>query len=81
MADKFVEGGGSTEAMKKISKFVIDLAKKVGYAVLSYVSQGATQEVTDALQEYERIREIHDTAKQKLSQISDKLNDIAGYNG
>ncbi len=81
LADKFVEGGGSTEAMKKISKFVIDLAKKVGYAALSYVTQGATQEVTDALQEYERIREIHDTAKQKLSQVRNKLNDIAGYNG
>ena len=81
IADKFIEGGGSSEASKKISKFVIDLAKKIGYAALSYVTQSATQEVTDALQEYERVREIHDTAKQKLSQINNKLNEIAGYNG
>ena len=80
LADKFFQGGGSPEASKKISKFVIDLAKRVGYAALSKATQGITETITDKLQEYEKIREMMDSAKQKMSKINNKINEIAGYN-
>ena len=80
LADKFVEGGGSILFQKKISKFVIDTAKKAGAAIINAVTSGATSAITESLEKYETTREILDSAKQKANAINNKLNEIAGYN-
>lgn len=80
LADKFIEGGGDIEFQKKISKFVIDMAKKSAAAVVGIVTSGASKALTDGLQKYEKTREMADSVKQKANAISEKLNKIAGYN-
>ena len=80
LADKFIEGGGDIEFQKKISKFVMDVAKKAAAAALGAITSGATQPITEGLEKYEKTREIADSIKQKANAINNKLNEIAGYN-
>ncbi|MBQ8750921.1 MAG: hypothetical protein IJZ30_04730 [Alphaproteobacteria bacterium] len=80
LADKFIEGGGDIDFQKKISKFVIDMAKKSVAAIASAITSGASKAVTDGLEKYEKTRDMADTVKQKANAISNKLNEIAGYN-
>ncbi len=80
LADKFIEGGGDSEFQKKISKFVMDMGKKAGAAIMSAITSGASKAVTDSLEKYEKTRELADSIKQKANAINDKLNEIAGYN-
>ena len=80
LADKFFQGGGSADAMKKISKFVVTLAKKVGYAVLGSATQGATTELTDSVEKAEELYEAYDNMKQMKNKVTQKINEIAGRN-
>lgn len=80
LADKFVEGGGGLEFQKKVSKFVINLVKKAGASILSTVTSGATNTITDALEKHQATREAMDNLKQMKSKVSDSLNSLAGYN-
>lgn len=80
LADKFVGGGGDLDFQKKISKFVMRAAKKIAATVLSAITEEATQSLTDALEKYDFYRDKIDTIKQVKTNITDKLNKIAGYN-
>jgi len=80
LANKFIGGGNGQEFLKKISKFVFDTAKRAGAKVLSAVTQGATEKLTNALEKYEVTREAKQSLKNAKQRISDKLNDMAGYN-
>ena len=80
LADKFVGGGGDMNFQKKISKFVVNAAKKMGAAVLAALTDGASNSITSSMEKYEKTRDILDTMKQVKNKVSSKLNDIAGYN-
>lgn len=79
LADKFIGGGGGDEFQKKISKFVMTAAKKMGAAVLGGATSGVSQVVTDLADKYEVTREAVSTAKHVQQNISSKLNQLAGY--
>lgn len=80
LADRFIGGGGGLEFQKKISKFVINLAKKTAAKILSSISSSATQSITDAMEKYEKVREVFDTMKQIKNKTSSQINSLAGYN-
>ena len=80
LADKFIGGGGGDEFQKKITKFVIQTAKKAASAALGAVTSNASKAITSTLEKYEASREALDTAKQVHNKISSKLNSLAGYN-
>lgn len=80
LADKFIGGGGGDEFQKKITKFVMQTAKKLGAAVLGSVTSNVSKAITNTMEKYESTREILDTAKNIQSKLSDKANSLAGYN-
>ena len=80
LANSFIGGGQGPEFAKKVSKFVSRVAKKVAAEVLSALTEGTTQELTDALEKYEWYRDKMDVVKQVKSKVNDKLNELAGYN-
>lgn len=80
LANKFIGGGGTDAFQKKVSQFIIRTVKKTASAVLSTVTQGATDNITKTLEKYEVTREAIDTIKHKKQAIKNSLNSLAGYN-
>ena len=80
LADKFIGGGAGDEFQKKVSRFVVNLAKKAAMAAVAYFTGGISSGATAVLQKYEKSREALDDIKQTTGKIKDKLNSLAGYN-
>ena len=80
LADKFIGGGNGLEFQEKISKFIINSAKKVGAKVINTLTDGATNTATEMMEKYENTRAAIDRVKQVKSQVSSTLNSLAGYN-
>lgn len=80
LADKFVEGGGGLEFQKRVTKFIVNTVKKFGRAAMDYLSQSASSSLNQAMEKYEKIREISDNIKQTKQAASNFMNSIAGYN-
>lgn len=80
LADKFIGGGGGDEFQKKITKFVIQTAKKIGAAALGSVTSHVSKAITDTMEKHEVSREALDTIKNIQNKISSKANSLAGYN-
>lgn len=80
LADRFIGGGGSDEFQKKITKFVVRTAKKLGAAALGSVTSKASQLFTDTAEKYQISKEALDTAKHVKDNVTSKINSLAGYN-
>lgn len=80
LANKFIGGGQGLDFEKKISKFVMRVAKKIAATALNALTDEVTESLTEALEKYEFFRDKMDTIKQVKSNISEKLNKLAGYN-
>lgn len=80
LADKFVGGGGGFEFQKKISKFVFTVARRAAATVLSYITDGASKEINEGLEQYEKYRNIKEKIKTTRDAFSERLNSLAGYN-
>lgn len=79
LADKLIGGGGGDEFQKKITKFVMNTAKKAGAAILGSVTSNTSKLFTDTLEKYETSREALDTARKIKNDMTSKLNQLAGY--
>ncbi len=80
LADKLIGGGGGDEFQKKVTKFVIQTAKKIGAGALGAVTSNVSTAITNTMEKYEASREALDTIKDIQSKISNKANSLAGYN-
>ena len=80
LADKLIGGGGGDEFQKKVTKFVIQTAKKIGAGALGAVTSNVSTAITNTMEKYEASREALDTIKNIQSKISNKANSLAGYN-
>ncbi|MCM1323641.1 MAG: hypothetical protein NC218_05725 [Acetobacter sp.] len=80
LADKFIGGGGGDAFQKKITKFVMETAKRIGAAALGSVTSKASNIITSTLEKYEKTREGLDTARRISDKVSSKANSLAGYN-
>ncbi len=80
LADKFVGGGGGFEFQKKISKFVFTVARRAAASVLSFITDGASKEINEGLEQYEKYRNVKEKIKTTKDAFNEKLNSLAGYN-
>ena len=56
------------------------MARRTAASVLSFITDGASKEINEGLEQYEKYRNVKEKIKTTKDAFNEKLNSLAGYN-